>query len=151
MTLPPGLSAARRLIAIVGAVLVVVAIAGALAYASQDTGNGCGSGWSAASTRAPSPLFSPAELQAIKDSKRNPYQAAAERSAPYEACRRKGSSRLIRAGLGATLVLLPVAGALTFLYWPRREELDGERIDVVDGPEHQEPLAPTRTTGWPGR
>jgi len=150
MALPPGLAAARKVIAIVGAVLALLAIGGALAYASGDTPNGCGSGFKAYSTRAPSPLFSPAELQALKNSKRNPYEAASERSAPYEACRRAGSHRLIRAGLGALLILLPVGAILGFLYWPRREELD-EPVVVVDEPSGEERVATERTTGWPGR
>jgi len=149
MALPPGLAAARRPIAIVCAVLALVAVGGALAYASQDAGNGCGSGWKAYGTRAPSPLFTPAELQALKDSKRNPYEAASERSAPYNACRDAGSRRLIRAGLGASLILLPVAGILGYLFWPRREELvddyDDYDDDVAGGPT---PVAANRGNGW---
>jgi len=152
MALPPGLAAARRLIAIVGAVLALVAVGGALAYASQDTGKDCGSGWKAYGTRAPSPLFSPAELQALKESKRNRYEAAAERSAPYNACREAGSRRLIRAGEGAALILIPVGGVLAFLFWPRREELVDDDDEVDDdhagGPQ---PVAANRANGWLGR
>jgi len=152
MALPPGLAAARRLITIVCAALALVAVAGALAYASQDTGNGCGSGWKAYGTRAPSPLFTPAELQALKESKRNKYEAASERSAPYNACRDAGSRRLIGAGVGAALILIPVGGILAFLFWPRREELVDEYDDVDDdhagGPQ---PVAANRANGWLGR
>ena len=150
MVLPPGVAAARRLIAIVGAVLVIVAVGGALAYASQDTPNGCGSGWSAARTPIPSPLLTPAEIDAIQKAKRNPYEAASEKAKPFEACRRAGSSRLIRAGLGGALVVLPVAGILTFLYWPRREE-PTDVIDLGDERDGPAPFTPGRTGGWPGR
>jgi len=153
MTLPPGLLAARRWIAIAGAVLVLAAVGGALAYASQDVGNGCGNGWEAARKPFPSPLFTDAEKEALKQSKQNPYQAAAVKTRPYEACRRAGSARLVRAERGGGLVLVLVGGILAFLYWPKRAEHPDvvDVIDLDDEPGGPQPFVPNRTDGWPGR
>lgn len=122
-SLPPGLASARRPIAIVGLALVGLAIVGALAYSFQDVGNGCGSGWAAARKPLPSPLLTPAEVEAIRRDKRNPYEAGVEKARPIRECRTAGAKRLTSAGIGAGLVLLPVGAVLGYLYWPRREEL----------------------------
>ncbi len=128
MELPPGLIAARRLITIVCAVLVVLALGGAIAFSLGDVGNGCGSGWEAARKPLPSPLLTPAEIDAIQQAKRNPYEAGIEKARPIRECRSAGSSRLIRSGLGAALVLVPVGALLALLHWPRRHDAD----EVVD-------------------
>jgi hypothetical protein len=147
MALSPGVASSRRVIAIAGAALVLLAVVGAVVYASGDVGNGCGSGWAASRTTIPSPLLTDAEKEALKKSKSNPYEAASQKARPYEACRRAGNHRLIQAGLGAGLVLLAVGGLLGFLYWPRREEL----TDVIDLDDEPEPFVPRQTSGWPGR
>jgi hypothetical protein len=150
MELPPGLVAARRLIAAICAVLAVLAVGGAIAYSLGDVGNGCGSGWEAARKPLPSPLLSPAEIDAIQKAKRNPYEAGIEKARPIRACRSAGSSRLIRSGLGAALVLLPVGAILALLYWPKRSEgpSPDEVIDISDGT----PSAPLgERVGWGDR
>ncbi len=136
MELPPGLIAARRLITIICAVLAVLAVGGAIAYSLGDVGNGCGSGWEAARKPLPEPLLTPAEIDAIQQAKRNPYEAGIEKARPIRACRSAGSSRLIKAGVGALLILLPVGALLAVLYWPRRH--DSDEVADVSGP------APTR-------
>ena len=130
MPLSPGLAASRRMIAIVCAAVALVAVGGALAYSlSGDVGNGCGSGWAAARKPLPSPLLTEEDKARIQRERLQPYEFGVAKQKPIEECRRKGASRLISAGLGASLILLPVGGILGFLYWPRREEL----IDVSDG------------------
>jgi len=124
MSLPPGLAQARRLIAIVCAAFILVAVVGALVFASLETGNGCGSGWSARTKPFPSPVFTPAELAILeKNRKINRYQARLDKTRPIEECRRAGNKRLITAGLGGGLVLLCAGGVLGYLYWPRREDM----------------------------
>lgn len=152
MDLPPGLAAARRLITIVCAALAVVTVVAALAYASGDVGNGCGSAWAAARKPLPDPLLTPAEVEEIKRTKGNPYVVSTAKARPIQACRRAGSKRLITGGLGAAAVLIPLCALLAFLHWPRREELTDEVIDLGEGPAEADPLVTrTSTNGWPGR
>lgn len=146
MALPPGVAEARRLITIVGAALAAMAVVGALVYSFQATGNGCGSGWAAARKPLPSPLLGPADLEMIKRDRRNPYEVGIEKARPTRECRSAGAKRLITAGVGSGLVLLPVGGVLAFLYWPRRE-------DMVIEEYHEEPVGPplAKKTDWAGR
>lgn len=118
--------------------LGLLALAGAVAYSLQETGNGCGSGWAAARKPLPSPLLTQEEIAAIERDKRNPYEAGVAKARPIRECRSAGSSRLIRAGLGGALILVPVGAVLAFLYWPRRENLV-DVIDISDGPGGTEP------------
>ena len=122
--LPQGSPAARRTVSIVCGAVALVAVLGAVAYASGSVGNGCGSGWSAARKPLPSPLLTEAEKEQITRERRNPYEAATEKARPIEECRRDGEKRLISAGIGALILLLPAAGVFifTFLYWPSRED-----------------------------
>ena len=131
MELPPGLLAARRLIAIVCAVVAVLAIGGAVAYSLGEVGNSCGSGWAAARKPLPSPLLTPEEVAQIKREGRNEYEAGIAKAQPVRDCRSAGSSRLIRSGLGALLVLIPVGALLAALYWPRRNE-PSEVVDLSE-------------------
>ncbi len=105
------------------AAVALLAILGGVVYASLPTGNDCGSGWSAARKPLPSPLLTDAEKEQVTREKRNPYEAATEKARPVEECRRAGEKRLITAGLGSLLLLLPAAGVFifTFLYWPARD------------------------------
>lgn len=121
---PQGSPAARRTVSIVCAAVALVALLGGIAYASGSVGSGCGSGWTAARKPLPSPLLSEAEKEQITREKRNPYDAASEKARPIEECRRAGEKRLISAGVGSLILLLPAAGVFifTFLYWPRRED-----------------------------
>jgi hypothetical protein len=137
MPLPPGVAAARRPITVICAAVAAVALLGALAYSFQATGNGCGSGWAAARKPLPSPLLTPEEVEAIKRDKRNPYEAGIEKARPTVECRSAGNRRLITAGVGGGLLLLPAGAAMAVLYWPRRQELTEvveveETIDLSD-------------------
>lgn len=123
MALQPGLAAARRTIALVCAGLALVAVIGAVVYASGPAGGGCGGGFAAARKPLPDPLLTPAEVEAIRVEKRNPFTARSEKARPVQECRRAGERRIINGGIGASLILLPVLGVLGFLYWPRRDEL----------------------------
>jgi hypothetical protein len=151
MALSPAMAGSRRLLAIVGLALVLVAVVGALIYASGDVGNGCGSGWAASRKAIPSPLLTDAEKDALVKAKRNPYEAASEKQRPYLACRRAGNHRLVQAGLIGGLPLVAVGGLLGFLYWPRREDLSDETIFLDDEPGDPGPVVPKERTGWPGR
>ncbi len=141
--------ATRRIIALVCAAVALVAVVGAFVYGSGDTGSqgggvdpaaggvaiplvACGSGFAAARTKIPSPLLTPAETEKARIDK-NGYAVGVAKAKPYEDCRQAGASRLIKAGTGAGLVLLPIGALLGFLYWPRREEM------VID---LHEPVAP---------
>ena len=149
MPLSPGLAAARRMITVVCAVLALVAVGGALAYSlSGDVGNGCGSGWTAARKPLPSPLLTEADKERIQRERLQPYEFGVAKQRPIEECRRAGASRLIKAGLGAGLVLIPIGGLLAFLYWPRREEMVDLTDDGYGGPPP--PLA-ERKSDWAGR
>ncbi len=99
-----------------------MAVIGAVVYASGPAGGGCGSGFAAARTPFPDPLLTPAEVEAIRVEKRNPFTARSEKARPIQECRRAGERRIIKGGIGASLILLPVLGVLGFLYWPRRDE-----------------------------
>lgn len=147
MPLSPGLAASRRLIAIVCAVVAVAAVVGAVAYAASPTGNDCGNGWQAATKPLPSPLLTPDEVERILRENLNRYEAGVAKARPIEECRRAGARRLITAGVGAGLVLLPVAGILAFLYWPRREDMV---IDLDDDEPSRPPVSPTGKD-WAGR
>jgi len=150
MSLPPGLAQVRRPIAIACAAVILVALAGALVFASLETGNGCGSGWAARGTPNPEPVFTPAEFAALeKDRKINRYQARLDKIRPYEECRRAGDKRLITSGLGFSVVLLAAGGVLGYLYWPRREDMV-EFIEY-DEPDEEKAFVPKGNTGWPGR
>jgi len=138
MSLPPGLAAARTPITAVCAALAALAIVGALAYSFQETGNGCGSGWAASRKPLPDPLLTPEEQATIQREKRNPYEASVAKAKPINDCRRAGNRRLIKAGVGGGLVLLPAAAILAFLYWPRREELT-DITDITDIDDDDEP------------
>ncbi len=119
--LPQGSPAARRTATIACAAVALLAVVGAIAYAALPVANDCGSGFSAARTPIPSPLLSAEDIKAIERDKRNPYEAATEKARPFQECRRAGEKRLIAAGIGGLLLLVP-AGAVfifTFLYWPR--------------------------------
>jgi len=153
MSLPPGLAQSRRPIAIVCAAFILVAVVGALVFASLDTGNGCGSGWSAVRKPFPSPVFTPQELAVLeKDRKINRYQARLNKTRPVEQCRRAGAKRLITAGLGAGLVLLGAGGVVGYLYYPRREELATETSSYSYQPTVTAPpvrSTPVRSTQTP--
>jgi len=144
--------AARRLIAIVCAALVVLAVVGALVYSFQPTGNGCGSGWAAARKPIPSPLLTEEEKQLIARDRLQPYEFGLAKQLPIEECRRAGSRRLISAGLGALVVLIPAGAILAFLYWPRREDLVDE-YEVVGAPDEPDGpnSVPPKRTDWAGR
>ena len=116
--LPQGSPAARRTVSIVCAVVALVAVLGAVAYASLPTGDDCGSGLAAARKPLPDPLLSDAEKEQITRERRNPYEAAIQKARPIEQCRRAGEKRLITAGIGSLILLLPAAGVFifTFLY-----------------------------------
>ena len=146
MPLPPGLAEARRTIAIICAAVGLLALIGGVAYSFQETGDGCGSGWSAARKPLPSPLLTPQEIEAIQRERRNPYEAGIEKARPIRECRSAGARRLITAALGAGAILLPVGAVLGYLYWPRREELV-DVIDISDDAVGEEP-APTESGGW---
>lgn len=120
----PGGPAGRRTISLICAVLAVLAIVGALAFAASPVGNGCGGGLSAYHKPFPSPLLTDAEKAEIKQSKRNPYEAALEKTKPVNECRRQGTKRLITAGLASLIVLLPVLVVVVYiyLYWPRHND-----------------------------
>ncbi len=120
----PGGAAGRRTISLVCAALAFVAIAGALAYSAGSAGAGCGSALTAFRKPLPSPLLSDAEKAEITRTKANPYLAAAAKAKPTEDCRRMGSSRLITAGLGSLIILIPVlaASVYIYLYWPRHQD-----------------------------
>jgi len=122
--LPQGSPAARRTATIACAAVALLAILGAIAFVSMPVGNDCGSGWSAARKPLPEPLLTDAEKEQVTREKRNPYEAATEKARPTEQCRRAGEKRLITAGLGSLLLLVPAAGVFifAFLYWPSREE-----------------------------
>jgi hypothetical protein len=128
MELPPGLAAARRPITIVCAALAAVAVLAALAFSFQGVGNGCGSGWAAARKPLPDPLLTPQEVETIVREKQNPYEVSVAKAKPIRECRSAGAKRLITAGLGAGVILLPVGALLGYIYYPRREEL----TDVID-------------------
>lgn len=121
MLLQQGVDASlRRPIAIACAVVAFLAIAGALAYASLSVGDGCGNGLSAVHKPLPDPLLTDAEQAAIKNEKRNPYEAALAKSRPIEDCRRAGTRQLVTAGLGSSVLLIPVIGVMGFVFLPRR-------------------------------
>ena len=145
--------AVRRTIALVCAVVALIALVGAFIYASGDIGSkgggadptakglavplvDCGGGFEAARTKIPSPLLTPAENELALANK-NAAAVGVAKARPYEDCRSAGANRLVKAGLGAGLILLPIGALLGFLYWPRREELV---IDLAD-----EPMAPSRS------
>ena len=152
--------AVRRTIALACAVVVLVALVGAFVYASGDVGSkgggsdptaqglavplvDCGSGFEAASTKIPSPLLTPQENELARVNK-NAAAVGVAKAKPYEECREAGASRLIKAGVGAGLVLLPIGALLGFLYWPRREELV---IDLADDAGPSRPFTP-RSGGY---
>ncbi|MEO5679018.1 MAG: hypothetical protein ABIS47_05040 [Acidimicrobiales bacterium] len=110
----------RRTVFIICAVVALVAVLGAFAYASGSVGNGCGSAFSASRKPIPSPLLSPQDVEKIKNEKLNPYEFGLAKSAPVRECRRAGEHRLITAGLGSLGLLLPALGVFifSFLYWP---------------------------------
>lgn len=130
MALQPGLAEARRTIALVCAGLALVAVIGAIVYAAGPAGGGCGSGFAAARKPLPDPLLTPAEVEAIRVEKRNPFVARSEKARPIQACRRAGERRIIKGGIVASVILVPVLGMLGFLYWPRRDELTGFDLGV---------------------
>lgn len=148
MPLPPGLAAVRRPIAIVCAALGLIALVGAVAYTFQSTGNDCGSGWAAATKPVPSPLLTPEEEAAIIREKRNPYEAGIEKARPIRECRSAGARRLITAGIGGGLVLLPVGALLAYLYWPQRQS--AALIDLSEDDREPAP-APSERRGWGDR
>ena len=121
--LPQGSPAARRTAMIACAAVALLAVLGGAAYASLPVGNDCGGGWSAARKQIPDPLLTDQEKAAIEREKRNPYEAFDEKARPFRECRRAGEKRLIAAGIGSLLLLVPAAGVFifTFLYWPSRD------------------------------
>lgn len=151
MSLPPGLASSRRPIGIACAAVAAVAIVGALVYSLSDVGNGCGSGWAAARKPLPSPLLTPAEIEAIQREKRNPYEAGVEKARPIRECRSAGAKRLTSAGVGAGLILLPVGALFGYLYWPRREELVDEYYVEEPVVERVQRFEPPRSWGGGSR
>ncbi len=105
------------------AALALLAILGGIAYASLPVGNDCGSGWAAARKPLPSPLLTPQDIERIKREKLNEYEVGDEKARPTRECRQVGNKRLITAGAGSLLVLVPAAAIFifTFLYWPSRD------------------------------
>jgi hypothetical protein len=150
MSLAPGLAGARRSITIAGLALCLVAILAAVVYSFQETGNNCGSGWAAARKPLPSPLLTEEDKARIERERLQPYEFGVAKARPIRECRSAGARRLIQAGAGAALILLPVGAALAYLNWPRREELE-EYIDLAeDGPAGPGPATSERT-GWGDR
>ena len=121
--LPQGSPAARRTAMIACGALALLAVIGGVAYASLPVGNDCGSGWAAARKPLPSPLLTPQDIERIRREKLNEYEVGAEKARPTEECRRAGEKRLITAGIGSLLILIPAAAVFifTFLYWPSRD------------------------------
>ena len=119
--LPQGSPAARRTAMIACAAVALVAIVGAIAFAATPVGNDCGSGISAARKAIPSPLLTPEDEARISREKLNPYEYADAKAEPFKACRRAGEKRLITAGIGGSLLVVPAAAVFifTFLYWSR--------------------------------
>lgn len=156
MSPPPGLAGARRSITIAGLVVCLLAVLGAVAYSFQETGNNCGSGWAAARKPLPSPLLTEEDKARIQRERLQPYEFGVAKARPIRECRSAGARRLITAGVGASLILLPVGALLAFVNWPRREEQDGY-IDLSGdagpppGAPPSAPAGPTTPTTPPRR
>jgi len=118
------MAGARRTTILVCAAVIVVALIGAVGYASGSVGTDCGSAWAARRKPFPSPLVTPAEAAADAKAKRNPYEAATEKARPIQECRRAGERRLVTAGAGSLVLVLPALGVFifAFLYWPGHED-----------------------------
>lgn len=142
----PGVVPGRRTIATVCAVIAALALVGALIFSFGSVGNGCGSGWEAARKPLPDPLLTPEEQARIQREKLNPYEFSVAKAKPINDCRREGNKRLVTAGVGALLVLLPVGGLLGYLYWPRREDLTDVYLDDDDD-VNPDPV-PTKRSSW---
>ena len=124
MPLPSGSPSARRTVTIACAGVALVAVIGAVVYASGSVGNSCGSAWAARTKPLPSPLLTQAEEEAVSRERRNPYEARVEKTRPIQECRRAGNRRLVTAGAGSLVLLLPALGVFiyAFLYWPGQED-----------------------------
>lgn len=112
-----GGAASRQTVSLVCGVLALVAIMGGAAVAlTGSVGDNCGSGLSAARTKNPRPLLTPAQEEEIKRTKQNPYEAALAIARPFQDCRDAGRSRLVIAGLISGLLLLVAGGVFTYVY-----------------------------------
>lgn len=150
MPIPPDMAANRRTITIASAAVAAVAVVGALAFSLLSVGNDCGNGFSAFRKPLPEELLSPDELAVIRRDKLSLYEARVAKAKPTEDCHRAGATRLIASGLGASLLLFPVAGVMGYFYLPRREDEDSGGYLRYDEPA--EPRArSTRPTEQPTR